>query len=90
MAVPALLGYVVNQMTDGSQENINWACIWMIVIIFVSSLFVWLRGSLFNTISARISKHLCYDLFLHLVNKDVAFFDQNKTGDLLSRISNDV
>jgi len=30
-----------------------------------------------------------YDLFFFVINKDVAYFDETKTGDILSRISSD-
>jgi ATP-binding cassette, subfamily B, bacterial len=62
----------------------------MLIVISGSSIFVWIRGYTFNTISERIAKHLRYDLLLHLLNKDIAFYDLNKTGDLLSRLANDV
>jgi len=32
---------------------------------------------------------LRYDIFYFLINKDVEFFDETKTGDILSRISSD-
>jgi len=89
-AVPALLGFVVNRMEQNSFQDINAACLWMIAIIAFSSVASGIRGFTFNTISERIAKHLRYDLLMHLLNKDVAFYDIHKTGDLLSRLSNDV
>ena len=62
----------------------------MMLIIFLSSLCVWVRGTTFNIISERIANQLRYDIFIHLMNKDVGFYDKNKTGDLLSRMANDV
>ena len=88
-AIPALLGVVVDAMTVNDMHKINVYCIGMMIIILFSSLCVWVRGSTFNIISERIAKYLRYDLFLHLINKDVAFFDEHKTGDILSRISSD-
>lgn len=37
---------------------------------------------LYNLISERIAKDLRNDLYISLVNKDVEFFDNRKTGDL--------
>lgn len=39
--------------------------------------------------SAGISHDIRYDLFYTLLRKDIGFFDENKTGELLSRMSSD-
>jgi ABC-type bacteriocin/lantibiotic exporter with double-glycine peptidase domain len=39
--------------------------------------------------SDKISHDLKYDIFYFVINKDVAFFDENKTGAILSRLSED-
>ena len=36
----------------------------------------------YNVISERIAKNLRYDLYESLINKDVEFYDERKTGDL--------
>ena len=41
-------------------------------------------------VSERIANHLRYDLYHSLINKDVEFYDERKTGDLLSRIGADI
>ena len=61
----------------------------MLVIVGVSGICVYIRAATFNTISERIAQHLRYDLFFFIINKDIAFFDENKTGEILSRISSD-
>lgn len=61
----------------------------MILVVF-SAIWVWIRGTVFNSLSDRIAKRMRYDLFFYLINKDVEFFDENKTGDILSRMSSDV
>ena len=90
-AVPALIGYVVDAMKEDpvNWNDINFYCFWMMIIVLVSAGFVWVRGSTFNTMSERIAQELRYDLFYFIIHKDVAFFDETKTGDILSRISSD-
>jgi ABC-type bacteriocin/lantibiotic exporter with double-glycine peptidase domain len=61
----------------------------MLGVVFISGLCVMLRVWTFNNLGQQISHRLRYDLFLHLINKDIPFFEINKTGDLLSRISAD-
>jgi ABC-type multidrug transport system fused ATPase/permease subunit len=41
------------------------------------------------TLSEKIAKQLRYDLYSSVINKDIGFFDRNKTGDLLSRLNSD-
>lgn len=37
----------------------------------------------------KIGRDMRYDLIYYLISKDVAFFDENQTGNLMSRISGD-
>lgn len=60
------------------------------IIIFLSSFFVLVRAILYNMVSERIANHLRFDLYHSLINKDVEFYDERKTGDLLSRIGADI
>jgi len=39
--------------------------------------------------SERIAKLIKYDFVSSLINKDITFFDSQKTGEILSRIAND-
>ena len=48
----------------------------------VAAIFVAIRGYLFNLMSERIALRLRHDLYVAIINKDVAFFDARKTGDL--------
>jgi ATP-binding cassette subfamily B protein len=45
-----------------------------------------LRAYLFTIMSERISKNLRHDFFESMINKDVAFFDERRTGDLRKSI----
>lgn len=41
-----------------------------------------MRAYLFSIMSERISRNLRGDFFESIINKDVAFFDERRTGDL--------
>lgn len=45
-------------------------------------MFVGLRAYAFSIMSERISRNLRYDFYENVINKDVAFFDERRTGDL--------
>lgn len=90
-AVPALIGFVVDAMKEDpvNWDAINYYCLGMMIIVMFSAVMVWIRGTTFNSMSERIAKEVRYDLFHFILHKDVAFFDETKTGDILSRISSD-
>ena len=61
----------------------------MLGIVIVSGIGAGFRGSIFNTTSEQIARQIRYDLFYFLIRKDVAYFDDTKTGEILSRLSTD-
>ena len=88
--VPFLLGVCVDAMLAGDKDKIKKYCIYMIFICIASGICSGTRGAIFNIMSYKISRNLKYDLFWYLIRKDITFFDERKTGDILSRISTDV
>ncbi|RID65756.1 hypothetical protein BRARA_D00934 [Brassica rapa] len=65
------------------------AVIIILLIVVVGSLCTALRSWLFNSASERVVARLRKDLFKHLMHQEIAFYDVTKTGELLSRLSED-
>ena len=61
----------------------------MAIVCVISAFCVWYRAYCFNTIGEKIAKLIKYDFVSSLINKDITFFDSQKTGEILSRIAND-
>ena len=61
----------------------------MLIAVVFSALCIWVRAATFTIISEKIALQLRFDLFYFLINKDISFFDEMKTGDILSRMSSD-
>ncbi|CAN1796166.1 ABC transporter B family member 25 [Linum perenne] len=59
------------------------------IIVVVGSVCTALRAWLFSSTSERVVARLRKSLFTHLVNQEIAFFDVTRTGELLSRLSED-
>jgi ABC-type multidrug transport system fused ATPase/permease subunit len=55
----------------------------------VGGIFTCIRGWLFTLVGKRLVRNLRKDLFEHIVIQDIAFFDRNKTGELMNRLSSD-
>jgi ATP-binding cassette subfamily B protein len=60
------------------------------VVVILSALANAFRSLIFHSMSERIARNLRQDFYNSIVNKDVAFFDERKSGDLLSRLNSDI
>ena len=49
-----------------------------------------MRAAIFNILSERIARNLRKDFYESLISKDIAFFDERRTGDLVSRLNSDI
>ncbi|OAY56968.2 ABC transporter B family member 27 [Manihot esculenta] len=61
----------------------------IVLIVVIGSLCTALRAWLFASASERVVARLRKNLFSHLINQEIAFFDVTRTGELLSRLSED-
>jgi ABC-type multidrug transport system fused ATPase/permease subunit len=65
------------------------AVVIILLIVVIGSICTALRAWLFNSASERVVARLRKDLFRHLMHQEIAFYDVTKTGELLSRLSED-
>ncbi|PSR96596.1 ABC transporter B family member 25 like [Actinidia chinensis var. chinensis] len=63
--------------------------LYIFLIVIVGSVCTVLRAWLFYSASERVVARLRKNLFGHLVHQEIAFFDVTRTGELLSRLSED-
>lgn len=70
-------------------REVNKTILGILLIVIISSICTALRAWLFSSASERIVATLRKNLFTHLVNQEIAFFDVTRTGELLSRLSED-
>ena len=61
----------------------------LLLIFTFGGLFSFLRGFLFTLAGERLVARLRRQLFLHLLHQDIAFYDRNKTGELMNRLASD-
>jgi subfamily B ATP-binding cassette protein MsbA len=62
----------------------------LVIVIFGKGLFTFLASLFMKSIGHRVVKKLRDDLFEHLVYQSADFFDYTPTGELMSRLTNDV
>nr|BAX39015.1 half-size ABC transporter [Fagopyrum esculentum] len=63
--------------------------LYIFLIVIVGSVCTALRAWLFYSSSERVVARLRKRLYSHLINQEIAFFDVTRTGELLSRLSED-
>jgi len=69
-------------MTKGTIE--------FIILTVFMAIFSSIRGFMFNILGEKIMVALRKELFDKLLTKDISYYDANKTGELLSRLGNDI
>ena len=62
----------------------------VLIVIFGKGLFTFLSSYFMKGVGHRVVKRLRDDLFTHLIYQSSSFFDRVRTGDLMSRLTNDV
>lgn len=73
----------------GSEELLDVALLGLLGVIVVLSLATYFRFYLVSWLGERITADLRRRVFAHLLTLSPAFFEQNRTGDVLSRLTND-
>jgi ATP-binding cassette subfamily B protein len=93
MLAPWLIGRTIDQyIFNKGHENFNGVlvnCGWLLGIYMVTLGSVYLRTILMGNFGQRLLFALRNTIFNKLQELPVAFFAQNKAGDLISRINND-
>ncbi|XP_072456720.1 ABC-type oligopeptide transporter ABCB9 isoform X3 [Notamacropus eugenii] len=89
-----LLPYYTGQAIDGiviqkSMDQFSTAVVIMCLLALGSSFAAGIRGGIFTLVFARLNIRLRNCLFRSLVSQETSFFDENRTGDLISRLTSD-
>lgn len=87
---PLLIGYAIDKYVQTRQMHGVLVYSGILLVIYLCALFVnYLQTQLMGAIGQRMLYNLRNGVFNKLQSLPVAFFNQNKAGDLISRINND-
>eukprot|EP01089_Gocevia_fonbrunei_P013514 TRINITY_DN3471_c0_g1_i1.p1 TRINITY_DN3471_c0_g1~~TRINITY_DN3471_c0_g1_i1.p1 ORF type:complete len:658 (+),score=140.06 TRINITY_DN3471_c0_g1_i1:50-2023(+) len=97
LVIPAYAGKIIDSVISGDpgtdQDNrkhlLNEAVLVLALVLVVSSIFTALRAFLFTIAGERVVARLRKNVFDSIIKQEIAFFDLNKTGELVNRISSD-
>ena len=90
LAYPQAIRKMVDQALQSKDlSQINQISLLILLVFTVQAIASTLRYFLFTMAGERIVQNLRSQLYSHILNQEIAFFDFNKTGELMSRISSD-
>lgn len=93
MAVPFFIGKLIDFVNKGDKEtmkeNLRNISLIMLGVFVFGALANFGRVYIIQSTSQRIVMRLRQRLFQSIMAQDMAFFDKNKTGELINRLSTD-
>ncbi|MEI7026589.1 ABC transporter ATP-binding protein [Paenibacillus sp. y28] len=90
-AIPQLTQYTIDQVIPQKQySSLVWIGLGIIGVAGLLGLFNFISGYCMTWLGQSAIFTLRNDLFRHIQSLDMKFFDRNRTGDLMSRVTNDV
>ncbi|KAK3093464.1 hypothetical protein FSP39_016049 [Pinctada imbricata] len=94
MSVPFCIGKVIDLIYNSKEEgklteNLTFVCKILLGIFFLGAAANFGRVYLINISGSNIIKRLREKLFTSIMRQEVGFFDKNKTGELINRLSAD-
>jgi len=75
---------------DDPRRALFKVCVGIFVVFFIKGLFNYLQQILMITLQERVIKQIRDDLFRHIEMLPIGFFERTRTGELISRVTNDV
>ena len=91
LAFPLAVNRVVDDLLPSGQWSIIlWACAGLLAIYIVSSVLQYIVTYWGHMLGVNIETDMRKQLFVHIQRQSFRFFDNNKTGHLVSRMTNDL
>ena len=91
MASPFLLREVIDSaLPDKNVQLLVWLVIGMVAVAAITSALGVVQTWISTTVGQRVMHRLRTDVFGHLQRQSIAFFTKTRTGEVQSRITNDI
>lgn len=87
--IPSLLGNLVNSLQSYSSDAKH-AAVDLLTMYLLQSGFTFLYILLLSQIGEEMAAKIRQDLFKQIIIQDLSFFDKNRTGELVNRLTADV
>lgn len=93
LAFPWLTGQIINELSGGEPwiiRGVGSLSALLLAVLTVRALLSFGQIWLFGAVSNRLARDIRESLYGHLLELPMSYYDAHRTGELLSRISNDV
>jgi ATP-binding cassette subfamily B multidrug efflux pump len=91
LAGPYLMGVAIDRFIAARDlTGLMQISLWMLAIYLLNNLFQAISSWLMADVSQRALKRLRGDLFSHMQDLPLSFFDATPAGELMSRLTNDI
>lgn len=93
MMFPKAIGDMIDLLatpTDTTMYDMKMISVGMIGVFSVGAVATFAHSAMLQTVGQKVGARLRKQLFRRIVSQDVAFFDQNRAGELANRLSTDV
>ncbi|GAA4602233.1 ATP-binding cassette subfamily B protein [Actinoplanes octamycinicus] len=91
MATPFLLREIIDvALPQSDLRLLGWLVAGMIVVAAITSVLGVVQTWISTTVGQRVMHRLRVDVFRHLQRQSVGFFTRTRTGEVQSRITNDI
>lgn len=90
---PKLTGMAIDAIGGPRQVNFDrvlYYCILMVIFYVVSSVLTYILQIILLQVSKKITHRMRKQVFEHLLELPVSYFDRSQTGDIVSKISYDI
>lgn len=89
--MPSWLSNFVNEVNAiPSDRLLVIVAVGFVVIFIIKGIFAFLQGYLMNDVSQRVMRDMRFRLYQTIQNLSLDYFSKKRTGELVSRITNDV
>jgi ATP-binding cassette, subfamily B, bacterial MsbA len=76
--------------TYGKFGTLLYVCIIIVISVFLANLFTYLSGVVLAKVRAEIIKKMRMDIFIRITGMHLGFFSNERKGDLMSKMTNDI
>ncbi|MDD3396189.1 MAG: ABC transporter ATP-binding protein [Acidaminococcaceae bacterium] len=89
--LPWIIKDVVDQvLAEKNAGMLNWVCASIVIIFFLRGIFYYGQNYLMSYVGERVIIDIRGAVYTKLQRLSVAFYDKNKTGTIMSYVTNDV
>src|SRR5690554_8100502 len=87
-----LIHTIIEEMSTGEKglQSLSWIALSIVLVYFLKGLAYYGQSYLTSYVAQKAVRDIRADLYGHLQSLSLSFYNKNKTGEIISRVTNDV